>query len=66
MEDESLSIIEDYDETDIIENLWNASGEWEGELYGVPSNSCIDMLAYRKDLFENEEEKSSIQRRIRL
>lgn len=59
MEDESLSIIEDYDETDIIENLWNASGEWEGELYGVPSNSCIDMLAYRKDLFENEEERAA-------
>lgn len=59
MEDESLSIIEDYNEDDIIDNLWNASGEWDGEIYGVPSNSCIDMLAYRADLFENEEEQAA-------
>lgn len=59
MEDDSLNIIEAYDESDIIKGLWDASGEWQGTIYGVPSNSCIGMMAYRKDLFENEEEKAA-------
>ncbi len=61
MEDESLSIIEDYDESDIIKGLWEASGEWQGTIYGVSANSCIGMLAYRKDLFENAEEQAAFQ-----
>lgn len=59
MEDESLAIIEDYDESDLIEGMWNASGEWEGTLYGVPANSCIMFMGYRADLFENEDEKAA-------
>lgn len=61
MEDESLNIIEDYDESDIIKGLWEASGEWQGTIYGVSANSCIGMLAYRKDLFENAEEQAAFQ-----
>lgn len=59
MEDESLDIIEDYDESDLIEGMWKASGDWEGTLYGVPANSCIMFMGYRADLFENEEEKAA-------
>lgn len=59
MQDESLQIIPGYDPADIIEGMWKASGEWKGQLYGVPSNSCIMFFAYRKDLIENEEEKAS-------
>lgn len=59
MKDESLAIIDAYDEADLIEGMWKASGEWEGTLYGVPANSCIMYMAYRADIFENEEEKAA-------
>lgn len=59
MENESINIIEDFDKEDIIEGMWKASGEWKGAYYGVPANSCIDIFMYRKDLFENEEEKAA-------
>lgn len=59
MKDETLSVVEGYDESDIIESMWDASGKWDGKLYGVPANSCIMFFAYRQDLFENEEEKAA-------
>lgn len=59
MTDESLAVIDGYDESDLIKGMWDASGNWEGTLYGVPANSCIMYFAYRQDLFENEDEKAS-------
>lgn len=59
MEDDSLSIIEDYDDSDLIEGMWNASGNWEDTIYGVPANSCIMFFGYRRDLFDSQEEKDA-------
>ena len=59
MKDESLAIIPDYNADDIIDAMWDASGNWKGTMYGVPANSCIGFFAYRKDLFENEEEQAA-------
>lgn len=59
MKNEDIKIIEAYDENDIIEGMWKASGEWNGKYYGVPANSCIDFFMYRKDLFEDESEKTA-------
>lgn len=59
MKNEDLAIIDDYDESDIIEGMWDASGNWKDELYGVPANSCIMFFAYRKDLFEDKEEQKA-------
>ena len=59
MEDESLAVIEDYDEADIIEGMWKASGEWKDKIYGVPANSCIMFMAYRQDLFDNADEQAA-------
>lgn len=59
MNDESLAVIDGYDSSDIIEGMWKASGEWDGQLYGVPANSCIMFMTYRKDLFENAEEQAA-------
>jgi len=59
MDDDSLSIIDNYDESDIIEAMWKASGDWKDTLYGVPANSCIMFFGYRQDLFENEEEQEA-------
>ncbi len=65
MEDESLSIIPEYNEDDIIDAMWEASGDWEGTLYGVPANSCIGFMAYRRDLFENEAEQEDFKEKYR-
>ena len=59
MEDESLAIIDDYDSADIIEGMWKASAQWEDKIYGVPANSCIMFMTYRKDLFDNADEKAA-------
>ena len=59
MDDESLAVVPDYKQDDIIEGMWKASGEWKGDLYGVPANSCIGFFAYRKDLFENADEQAA-------
>ncbi len=59
MNDERLSIIEAYDQSDIVEGMWAASGKWKDKIYGVSANSCIQFLAYRKDLFENADEQAA-------
>jgi len=59
MQDQSLSIIKDYNEADLIKGMWDASGKWKDQVYGIPANSCIMFMAYRKDLFENEAEKAA-------
>jgi multiple sugar transport system substrate-binding protein len=45
-----------FDAKDILPNLWEASSKWKDKRYGMPSNSAVMMMMYRKDLFENPEE----------
>ena len=59
MNDESLAVIDGFDQSDLIEGMLNASGEWNGTLYGVPANSCVMFMVYRKDLFENPDEQAA-------
>lgn len=59
MENPELRIIPEYDESDIIKGMWDASGKWKDAVYGVPANSCIMHLAYRKDLFDSPEEQAA-------
>ena len=59
MQNKDLQIIDNYNEADIIKGMWDASGKWKDKVYGIPANSCIMIMAYRKDLFENEAEKSA-------
>ena len=59
MEDASLNIIPGYDESDIIKGMWDASGKWKDEIYGVAANSCIMFLGYRQDLFGNADEQAA-------
>ncbi len=59
MSNPDLAIIPDYNSEDIIKGMWDASGKWEDTVYGVPANSCIMFFAYRKDLFENADEKAA-------
>jgi multiple sugar transport system substrate-binding protein len=58
MDNPDLSIIPNYNEDDIIKGMWEASGVWKDVVYGVPANSCIMFYGYRKDLFENADEKA--------
>ena len=51
--------LEDFDRSDLIPGMISASGEWEGVNYGIPSNTCIMIMFYRKDIFEHLEEKAS-------
>jgi multiple sugar transport system substrate-binding protein len=59
MENESLSIIDAYEEADIIQGMWEASGQWKDNIYGVAANSCIQFFAYRKDLFADADEQAA-------
>lgn len=59
MNDARLSVIPGFDKNDIIKGMWDAAGLWKGTYYGIPSNTCIMMLFYRKDLFENSTEKAN-------
>ena len=49
-------------EDDIIESLWKQTSWWKGEVYGFPSNSCIMFVWYRKDLFEDPNEKEAFKK----
>lgn len=59
MNNPDLNIIPEYNGDDIIKGMWDASGKWKDVVYGVPANSCIMHLAYRKDIFENENEQAA-------
>lgn len=61
MNNPELRVIPEYDESDIIKGMWDASGKWKDAVYGVPANSCIMHLAYRKDLFESADEQAAFQ-----
>lgn len=45
----------------LIPGLWEASTKWKDHIYGMPSNSAVMMMFYRKDIMENEEEKAAFQ-----
>jgi multiple sugar transport system substrate-binding protein len=49
----------DFSADDVIPALWEASSKWKDNWYGLPSNSAVMMMFYRKDLFENGEEKAA-------
>jgi len=51
--------LEGFDKSDLIPGMLAASGEWLGVNYGIPSNTCIMVMFYRKDLFENQEEQAA-------
>ncbi|MEW6229992.1 MAG: sugar ABC transporter substrate-binding protein [Bacillota bacterium] len=63
MNDPKLSVIPGFDKNDIIKGMWDASGLWKGTYYGIPSNTCIMMFFYRKDLFENREERADFKKK---
>lgn len=48
-----------FDPDDIIPGLWDTAAKWDGKYYGMPSNSAVTMMFYRKDLFENPTEKAA-------
>lgn len=49
----------DFDPDDILPGLWETAASWNGKYYGMPSNSAVTMMMYRKDLFEDESEKAA-------
>jgi len=59
MNNRELSIIPEYNEADLIKGMWDASGKWKDQIYGVSANSCIMHFAYRKDLFDNVREQEA-------
>jgi multiple sugar transport system substrate-binding protein len=48
-----------FDPSKIIPALWKASSVWRDKTYGMPSNSAVMMMFYRKDLFENTVEQAA-------
>ncbi len=50
-----------FDTENLIPNLWEASTKWKDHIYGMPSNSAVMMMFYRKDLMENEAEKKAFE-----
>lgn len=52
-----------FDQKDILPNLWKASSTWKDTTYGMPSNSAVMMMLYRKDLLENPEEMKGFEAR---
>jgi multiple sugar transport system substrate-binding protein len=52
-----------YNSKDIVPTMWKASSQWKDHWYGVPSNSAVMMMFYRKDLFSNAEEQKGFQQK---
>lgn len=50
---------ESYDVDDFIPALYETYGMVQGELYAIPYKPDVELLFYRKDLFEDETVKSS-------
>ena len=59
MNDKNLQLVDGFSKDDMITGMMDASGRWKDKLYGVASNTCIMFYAYRKDIFENAEEKAA-------
>jgi multiple sugar transport system substrate-binding protein len=48
---------------DIVPSLWKASSNWKDHWYGMPSNSAVMMMFYRKDLFSDPGEQAAFKAR---
>ena len=51
-----------FDSGYIIPNLWKETSSWKGKYYGAPSNSAVMMMFYRKDLFNDPDEKAAFKK----
>jgi multiple sugar transport system substrate-binding protein len=50
-----------FDPAAIIPAMWRESSVWRDVTYGMPSNSAVMMMFYRKDLIENPDEQAAFQ-----
>lgn len=50
---------ESYDVDDFLDGLYNTYGMYKGNLYALPYKPDVEMLFYRKDLFEDEKIKDA-------
>ena len=48
-----------FDKNDIVPAMWTAASNWKGKYYGMPSESPVMMMFYRKDLFDNPTEQAA-------
>ena len=48
-----------YDTSDFIPSLFETYGMYQGELYAIPYKPDVELLFYRKDLFEDEGNKAA-------
>lgn len=53
----------DFSQSDLLQKLWEASSKWKDKYYGMPSNSAMMMMMYRKDLFENPAEAKGFEQK---
>ena len=49
----------DFSTEDIVPGMWKLSSNWKDHWYGMPSNSAVMMMFYRKDLMENPDEQAA-------
>ena len=49
----------DFSTEDIVPSMWKLSSNWKDHWYGMPSNSAVMMMFFRKDLMENADEQSA-------
>jgi multiple sugar transport system substrate-binding protein len=56
---DSASFQPGFDPAGIIPALQDASAVWAGQTYGMPSNSAVMMMFYRKDLLEDPAEQAA-------
>ncbi len=56
---DTASFAPGFDPAAIIPALQSASAVWAGSTYGMPSNSAVMMMFYRKDLFEDPTEQAA-------
>jgi multiple sugar transport system substrate-binding protein len=52
-----------FNTADLLPQLWDASTKWKDHLYGMPSNSAVMMMFYRKDLMEDAQEKAAFEKK---
>lgn len=48
-----------FDQADIVPAMWTAASKWKDHVYGMPSESPVMMMFYRKDLFSDPTEQAS-------
>jgi multiple sugar transport system substrate-binding protein len=48
-----------FDQSAIVPALWKAASNWKDQVYGMPSESPVMMMFYRKDLFSDPTEQAN-------